>query len=99
MFEDQFGEVEGIRSLPLDCIAADGAALDLSAIDELVEIGRRPGVRAANRAHALRSQDLAHRVRQILARLDIAEPHLITERFDALDAARTDLLRSVGQPA
>ncbi|MFN8051611.1 MAG: hypothetical protein U0Q22_09260 [Acidimicrobiales bacterium] len=90
MFTDQFGEVAGIASLPLDC-----GGLDTDAVAEIVAMGRTPALRRGNRAHALGHQDLAHRVRQILARIDVPEPALIGERFAALEAERAELLQTV----
>jgi hypothetical protein len=89
MFTDQFDGAPGIASFPIDC-----RGLDESAVDELVALGRDPEVRRGNRAHALAHQDLAHRLRQILTAVDIAEPQLLADRFAALDAQRTTLLRS-----
>ena len=86
MFTDQFGDVEGVASLPIDC-----AGLDESVIAELVAKGRDPRIRVGNRNHALGSQDLAHRLRQILSFVDIAEPPKLTERFRLLDEQRRDL--------
>ena len=86
MFADQFGGVEGIVNLPLDC---DG--VDVDAVSEIVARGRIASVRRGNRAHALATQDLAHRVRQILGRIDVPEPPLIADRFAALDAQRAAL--------
>jgi hypothetical protein len=90
MFTDQFGGVDGVVHLPLAC-----SHLGTDAIAELVAKGRDPRVRRGNRAHALATQDLAHRIRQILARVDIAEPALIGERFAALEAQRAELLHTV----
>lgn len=87
MFTDQFGGVEGVRHLPLDC-----GELDTDAIAQLVALGRDPRVRRSGRAHALAGQDLAHRVRQILGHIGVAEPPAITERFAALAAQRAALL-------
>lgn len=86
MFTDEFGDAPGVAELPIDC-----SDLGLDAVDELVARGRDRAVRAGNRAHALGRVDLAHRLRQILGRVDIAEPPLLTERFAALDAARAAL--------
>lgn len=90
MFTAEFGGVEGIASLPLAC-----SHLDTDVIAELVAKGRDPRVRCGNRAHALGSQDLAHRMRQILGHIGVAEPPLLTERFEALEARRAELLSSV----
>jgi hypothetical protein len=90
MFTAEFGGVEGIASLPLAC-----SHLDTDVIAELVAQGRNPRVRRCNRAHALASQDLAHRMRQILGHIGVAEPPLLTERFEALEAQRAELLSSV----
>lgn len=87
MFTDQFGGVAGVAPFPLEC-----ADLGTEAVAELVAMGRDPEIRRGNRAHALASQDLAHRLRQILAKVGIDEPKVLTRRFDELDAARTELL-------
>ena len=87
MFEDQFGEVTGKADFPLDC-----GHLGTDAVAELVAMGRDPRVRRSNRAHALGTQDLAHRVRQILGYVGVEVPEAITQRFAALDAQRADLL-------
>lgn len=90
MFTDQFEGAPGIAALPLAC-----SHLDESAIGDLVALGRDPGVRRGNRAHALGHQDLAHRARQILAYVGIEEPPAIGERFAALEAERSAILSSV----
>lgn len=90
MFTDQFGGLDGVASLPLAC-----SHLGTDVIAELVANGRDHRIRRGNRAHALASQDLAHRMRQILAHIDVAEPPRLTERFAALEAERAELLQSV----
>jgi len=86
MFADQFGGVAGVAQFPLDC---DDLGTD--AVAELVARGRDPEIRRGNREHALATQDLAHRLRQILAKVGIDEPTVLARRFDELDAARTAL--------
>lgn len=86
MFGDEFGGAPGVAEFPIDC-----SDLGLDAVEALVAMGRDRALRAGNRSHALGGIDLAHRLRQILGRVDIAEPPLLTERFAALDAARASL--------
>ena len=87
MFTEEFGGLGGIASLPLDC-----EHLGPDAVDEVVRLGLDPRIRRANRAHALGRQDLAHRIRQILAFIDVEEPASLVERFEQLEEQRNEIL-------
>ena len=83
-----FADAPGVVQFPLDC-----GHLGTDAVAELVAKGRDRSIRRGNRAHALGHQDLAHRLRQILSRIDVAEPPALTDRFAALEAQRSGLLQ------
>lgn len=87
MFHDQFDGAEGVVSFPMEC-----SDLGTDAVAELVAKGRDPRLRRSNRLHALGHQDLAHRLRQILAHVGLAEPPLLVERFARLDDERRAVL-------
>ena len=72
-------------------VTEDGADLD-ERLDELAADPERVArIRRANVAGALRRHDVAHRLRVMLAELDLEEPATVRDRLTALEARAAEI--------
>lgn len=87
MWKREFGDLPAFVDLPLDCDPND-----LSIVDDAVELGRDPRIRAELRAFALERCDWAYRVRDILTDADIPVPVAVERRIAELGRQREQVL-------